>query len=163
MVYFLDEPGHQKLRNLLADHPAFLRIKATQALLHRLGAWSDLQGVLSDFSRNAWHVRRFPRKDVSVGAEDADECAILFGGERGTNAYHFTLRAAGVYEDLLDALHGLKRSNRPLGVGCFLSGPLLDDHELLRGDNHRGMLTTLNFALISTLEGGADGDDPTRA
>jgi len=41
--------------------------------------------------------------------------------------------------------------------------PLLDDHELLGGDNRRGVLIALNFALVSTLEGSADGDDPTRA
>ena len=56
MAYFLDEPSRQKLHNLLTDGPALPLIKATQALLHRLGAWLDLQGILGDFSRNAWHV-----------------------------------------------------------------------------------------------------------
>ena len=60
--------------------------------------------MLSDFSWNAWHVRGFPRKDVSVGAEEVDERAFLFGGKRGTDAYHFTLGATGIYEDLLGAL-----------------------------------------------------------
>ena len=58
-----------------------------------------------DFSQNAWHVQGFPRKDVSVGVEEVDERAFLFGGERGANAYHFTLGAARVYEDLLGALY----------------------------------------------------------
>ena len=64
----------------------------------------DLQGMLGDLPRNAWHIRGFPRKDVFVVAEEVDERAFLFGGKRGTNAYHFTLGAAGIYEDLLGAL-----------------------------------------------------------
>ena len=64
----------------------------------------DFQGMLSDLPRNAWHVRGFPRKDVFVVAEEVDERAFLFGGERGTNVYYFTLGAARVYEDLLGAL-----------------------------------------------------------
>ena len=76
MVYFLDEPDHQKLHNLFTDGPTFLLVKVTQALLYRLGAWLDLQGVLGDFSRNAWHVRGSPCKDVSVGIEEVDERAF---------------------------------------------------------------------------------------
>ena len=95
--------------------------------------------------------------------EEADERAFLFGGKHGANVHHLALRAVRVYEDLLDALHGLKRSGQLLGVRCFLSGLLLDDCELLEGDNRRGMLTALNFALVSTLDGGADGDDLMRA
>ena len=104
MVYFLDESSHQKLHDLLTDGPVLLLVKAMQALLYWLGAWPDLQGVLGDFPWNAWHVRGFPREDISVGAEEVDERAFLFGGERGTNAYRFTLEAAEIYEDLLGAL-----------------------------------------------------------
>ena len=123
----------------------------------------DLQGMLGDLPRNARHIQRFPHKDVFVVTEDIDERTFLFGGKRGADMHHFILGAARVYEDLLDTLCRLKRSDRPLGVRCFLGVPLLDDRELLRDDNHRGVLTTLNFALVSALEGGADGDDPTRA
>ena len=59
--------------------------------------------MLSDLPRDARHIRGFPRKDVFVVAEEVDERAFLFGGECGTNAYHFTLGATGVYEDLLGA------------------------------------------------------------
>ena len=69
---------------------------ATQALFHRLGAWADLQGVLGNFPRNAWHVRGFPRKDVFVGAEEANERALLFGGKRGAIVHRFALGATGV-------------------------------------------------------------------
>ena len=60
--------------------------------------------MLDNLPRDAWHIRGFPRKDVFVVTEEVDERAFLFGGERGTNTYHFTLRAAGIYEDLLGAL-----------------------------------------------------------
>ena len=64
----------------------------------------DFQGMLGDLPWNAWHIRGFPRKDVFVVVEEVDERAFLFGGERGTNAYHFTLRVAGIHEDPLGAL-----------------------------------------------------------
>ena len=79
-----------------------------QALLQWLGARVDLQGMLGDFPWNAWHVRGFPHKDVSVGTEEADEHAFLFRGKCGTDAHCFALGALGVYEDLLGALHWLE-------------------------------------------------------
>ena len=60
--------------------------------------------MLGDLPQDAWHIRGFPRKDVFVVAEEVDERAFLFRGERGTYAYHFTLGAARVYEDLFGAL-----------------------------------------------------------
>ena len=161
MIHLLDEFGRQKLRNLLTDGPMFLLIKATQALLHWLGAWPDLQGVLDDLSQNAWHVRGSPRKDVSVGAEEVGERAFLFGGKHGADAHHFALRDAGVYEYLLGALHRLERPGRPVGVGCLFDDLLPDGRKLFGGDDCHGVFTALDLALISALEGGADGDDPT--
>ena len=79
-------------------------VEVAQALLHWLGAWVDFQGMLGDLPRDAWHIQGFPCKDVFVVAEEVDECTFLFGGECGTNAYHFTLRATEIYEDLLGAL-----------------------------------------------------------
>ena len=58
--------------------------------------------MLGDLPWDARHIRGFPHKDVFVVAEEVDERAFLFRGERGTNAYHFFLGAAGVYEDLLE-------------------------------------------------------------
>ena len=161
MVYFLDELGRQKLRSLLADGPVLLLVEATQALLHQRGAWPDLQGMLDDFSQNAWHVRGFPRNDVSIGVEEVDERTFLFIGKRGANAHHFSPRAAKVYEDLLSALYRLKRSGRSLGVGCFVGDLLLDGRKLLGGDDCCGVIAALDLALVGMLEGGADGDDPT--
>ena len=65
--------------------------------------------MLNDFSWNAWHVRGSARKDVSISVEEVDERTFLFGGKRDAGAHHFALGATGVYEDLLGALHGLKR------------------------------------------------------
>ena len=95
--------------------------------------------------------------------EEVDEHAFLFGGKHGADAHHFSLRATRVYEDLLDTLCGLKGSGRPFGVRCLLDSHFLDDRELLGGDDYRGTLTALNLTLVSTLEGGVDGDDPTWA
>ena len=61
--------------------------------------------MLGDLPWNARYIRGFPRKDVFVVAEEVDERAFLFGGECGTNAYYFPLRAAGFYEDPLGALY----------------------------------------------------------
>ena len=61
--------------------------------------------MLGNLPRNAWHIQGLPCKDVFVVAEEVDERAFLFRGERGTNAYHFTLGAAGIYEDPRGALY----------------------------------------------------------
>ena len=110
-------------------------VEVTRALLHWRGAWPDLQGMLGDFSWNAWHVRGSLCKDVSIGVEEAGERAFLFGGKRGADAHHFALRATRVYEDLLGTLYRLKRPGRPLGVGCFFNDLLLDGRKLFGGDN----------------------------
>ena len=45
-------------------------------------------------------------------------------------------------------------------VERFFDDILPDGHKLFGGNNCRGVFTTLNLALIGTLEGGVDGDDP---
>ena len=92
--------------------------------------------------------------------EEVDERAFLFGGKRGANAHHFAFGAAGVYEDLLGALYRLKRLGRPLRVGHFFNDPLPYGRKLFGGDNCRCVFVALDLALVGTLEGGADGDDP---
>ena len=56
--------------------------------------------MLDDLPRDAWLIRGFPRKDVFVIAEEVDERAFLFGGERGPDMDFFALGAARVQEDL---------------------------------------------------------------
>ena len=163
MVYFLDESGRQKFCYLLTDGPAFHLIEAMQALFHWLVAWVDLQGMLGDLPRNAWHLQGFPCKDVSIGVEEVDERAFLFRGKRGTNANYFALGAPGVYEDLLGALHWLEGPGRPLGVGCFFGYLLPESRELYRDDDCCGVITALNLTLVGTLKGCVNGDDPAWA
>ena len=99
----------------------------------------DLQGMLGDLPRNAWHVRGFPYKDVFVAVEEVDEGAFLSRGKCGTNAYHFTLGAAGIYEDFLEALYRFKRPGRLIGVGCFFGYLFLEGGEFPGGDNRGGV------------------------
>jgi hypothetical protein len=86
MMNLLDESGLQQLVDLIADDLALFLVEAAQALLHRFRAGSDLQGVLDDFPRYAWHIRGTPRKDVDVCAEKVDEHCFLFGIEGGADA-----------------------------------------------------------------------------
>ena len=119
--------------------------------------------MLGDFPQNAWHIRGFPRKDVFVAAEEVDERAFLFRGKRGTNVHHFAFGAPRIYEDFSRALYRLERSSRLLSIGCLFGDFLLKGGEFLGGDDCGGVAATFDFALISALEGGADGDDPVRA
>jgi hypothetical protein len=79
MVNLLDESGLQKLVNLLTDDLALLLVEAAQALLHRFGASSDLQGVLGDFPRYVRHIRGTPCEYVGIHAEKVDKHYFLFG------------------------------------------------------------------------------------
>ena len=119
--------------------------------------------MLDDLPWGAWHIRGFQRKDVFVVVEEVDERAFLFGGERGTYAYCFTLGAAGVYEDLFGALCQFERPGRFLCVGRFFDDLLPEGSEFPRGDDCCGVAAALDFALVSPLEGGANGDDPVWA
>ena len=123
----------------------------------------DLQGMLGDLPRNARHIRGLPCKDVFVITEEVNECAFLFGGEHGTDAYRFTFRVAGVYEDLLRALCRFERPGQFLAVGCFFGHLFLEGDELLGGNSCRGVAAAFDLAFVGTLEGGADGDDPAGA
>ena len=79
MEYLLDEPGRQQLVDLLPDGLVLLLIELAQALLHGLRAGSDVQGVLGDLPRYAWHVQRTPRNHVGVCAEKVDEHLPIWG------------------------------------------------------------------------------------
>ena len=56
MEYLLDEPCSHQLVDLLAYGSALLFVKAAQVLLHGSGSSSDIQRVLDDIPRYAWHV-----------------------------------------------------------------------------------------------------------
>ena len=108
MKYLLHEPGRQKLLQLLADCPALELVKASQALLHRLGVGSDVKGVLGDLPRYARHVRGAPREDVCVDAEEVDEHHFLFAVEGGTDLQRLVVGMARVEGHLLDTLCGFE-------------------------------------------------------
>jgi len=106
--------------DLLPNGPTLLLIESVQALLHGLGAGSDVQGVLGDFPRYAWHVRGTPRKHVGVYAEKVDEHCFLFGVEARADPQRLALRGLGIKEDELGLLRRLEAPGMTLGVGDVL-------------------------------------------
>jgi hypothetical protein len=96
MEYLLDESGRQKFLQLLADRPTLELVKASQALLRRLGVGSDIKGVLGELPRYARRVRGAPRKDVCIGAEKVDEHHFLFAVEGGADLQRLVIRVIRV-------------------------------------------------------------------
>jgi hypothetical protein len=85
MEYLFDEPCSHKLVDLLAYGSALFFVESAHRLLHGSGSSSDIQRVLGDIPRYAWHVRGTPRKNLGVRAEKVDEHCFLFGVELGAN------------------------------------------------------------------------------
>src|SRR6185312_6029849 len=108
MEYFLDESGHQKFLQLLADRPALELVETSQALLHRLGVGSDVKGVLGDLPWYARHVRGAPRKDVCVGAEKVDLHDFLFAVEDSADLQRLVVGAIRVEGHPLDTIGGFE-------------------------------------------------------
>ena len=119
--------------------------------------------MLGDLPRDTWHIRGFPRKDVLVGAEEVDERAFLCGGERGPDSDFFALGATGIQEDVPGTLCRFERSGRLLCVGCPLTDLLPEGDELFGCDDRGCVFAAFDLALVSALEGGADGDDSVGA
>ena len=115
--------------------------------------------MLGDLPRDAWHIRGFPRKDVFVIAEEVEERAFLFRRERSTNTYPLSFGAVGVHVDLLRALCWFERPGCCFGVGRFFGNLLPEGGEFFGGNDCGGVIAAFNFALVSALEGGVDGDD----
>jgi hypothetical protein len=57
---------------------ALLLIEASHALLDRLGARLDVEGVLGDHPGDARYFLQTTRKYVLVASEEVDELAFLF-------------------------------------------------------------------------------------
>jgi len=160
MVNLLDESSRQKLVDLLANDLAFLLVEATQPLLHWLGTSSNFQGVLGDFPRYAWHVRRTPCKHVNVWTEKVDEHGFLFGVEVGADRQHLAVGAVGVKRDLLGAFCRLEAARVMLGFWSFYSEGLELRSEAGGVLNGFSILDALDVAFVRMFVGGADGDDP---
>ena len=153
MEYLLDEPGRQKFLQLLANRSALELVKASQALLHRLGVGSDVKGVLGDLPRYTGHVRGAPRKDVCVGAEKVDEHHFLFAVEGGAYLQRHVVGVIRVEGHLLDTLGGFEVPGVSLRRVQGLA------HHFVEG-GYEGLvlrlslraLNTLNVALVGVLE-----------
>ena len=125
MEYFLDESGHQKFLQLLADRPALELVEASQALLQRLGVGSDIKGVLGDLPRYARHVRRAPCKDVCISAEKVNEHHFLFAVEGSADLQRLAVGCLWVKGDVLGTLGRLEIARVPLLGVHGLLGHLL--------------------------------------
>jgi hypothetical protein len=99
MEYLFDEACSHQLVDLLAYGPALFFIKMAQVLLHGLGTDSDIQRVLGDIPRYAWHVRGTPRKNFGICTEKVDEHCFLFGVELGADPDLLAGVVAGVEGD----------------------------------------------------------------
>ena len=117
MEYLLDESSRQQLVDLLPDGPTLLLVESAQALLHGLGAGSDVQGVLGDFPWYVWHVRGTPHKHVGICTEKVDEHCLLFGVEAQANPQHLAFGGLEVEEDELGLLCRLEAPGVTLEVG----------------------------------------------
>ena len=63
-----------------------LFVEAAEKLPDRFELRIYVKGVLSEFPRYTWHVRRFPREDVPILTDELDERAFLFRIQISTDA-----------------------------------------------------------------------------
>jgi hypothetical protein len=70
-------------------------------LLHRLGAFVNINFVLSQLSWDTWHVGRLPSEDIFVVPKKVGEREFLFCREVGTDGRHF----GGITSTQVDLLH----------------------------------------------------------
>jgi len=159
MEYLLNELDRQQLLDLLPDGLTLLLIKSAQALVHRFGTSSDVQGVLGDFSRYAWPVRGTQQKHVSVRVEKVDEHCFLFGIEAGTDPQCLAFGGLGVEENVLGLLHQLETCGMALGVRDVLSEAVEVGDQGHRLHYGLSLLNALDVALVGVLALHADGDD----
>jgi hypothetical protein len=124
MEYLFDEPYSHQLVDLLAYGPALLFVKAAQVLLHGSGSRSDIQRVLGDIPRYAWHVRGTPRKNFGICAEKVDEHCFLFGVELGADLDLLVGIVAGVERDGLNRLSWFEVAGMALRIRCLLGEAL---------------------------------------
>jgi hypothetical protein len=159
MEYLFDEPCIHQLVDLLAYGPALFFIKTAQVLLHGSGTGSDVQRVLGDIPRYAWHVRETPRKNFGICAEKVDEHCFLFGVELGADSDFLAGVVAGVEGDGLNRLGRFKVAGVALRLRRLLGEAIQVGDEGLGLDDGLSVLHTFHVALVSVAVRGADGDD----
>ena len=108
--------------------------------------------MLSDFPQDAWHVRRLPRKVISIGVEEVDERAFLFIKEHGADAHRLFLGPVGVNADFLDILRRFEGIRGALGVDSILDDLLSVVSQLFRSYGRHRALVTLHIAQVRALE-----------
>ena len=117
-------PATKKFLQLLADSPALELVEASQALLHRLGVWLDIKGLLGDLPRCARHIRGAPRENVGIGVEKIDEHHFLLAVEGGANLQRLVIGVIRVEGHLLDTFGGFEAAHVPArvvqGLTCHL-------------------------------------------
>ena len=78
MKNFNNEPCRQEPGYLLTNSLAPLFIEPAKELSDRFKLGINIKGVLSEFPRYTWHVRRLPCKDIPILTDELDERVFLF-------------------------------------------------------------------------------------
>jgi hypothetical protein len=149
MEYLFDEPCSHQLVDLLAYGPAVLFIKTTQVLLHGSGTGLDVQRVLGDNPRYAWHVRGTPRKNFGICAEKVDEHCFLFGVELGADPDVLAGVVAGVASDRFNRLSRFEVAGVALRVRRLLGEAIQVGDEGLGFGDGLSVLHAFHVALVS--------------
>jgi hypothetical protein len=138
------KPAARSLSDLLAYGPAPLVVKAAQALVDGLRTHADAEFVVGDLPRDAWYVRGLPCEGITVGAQEVNERAFLFGRELGPNP-HGLGRVIGVDPDCLGLLGWVEGAGRGwlVVVGSGLHHCLMEPLELSGVGDGRGKLKVL--------------------
>jgi hypothetical protein len=144
MEHFLDESGRQELVDLLPDDPTLFFIESAQVLPYRPRVGSDIQGVLGDFPRYAWHVRGTPREYFGVRAKKVYEHCFLFGLEIRADSQHLLSGAARVKWD------GLRGFGRLEVVGVLLCVGHLSNEVFQIGDEASELTSASVYSTHST-------------
>jgi hypothetical protein len=70
-------------------------------LLHKLGAFININSVLSQLSWDTWYVGWLPSEDIFIVPEKVGERKFLFCREVDTDSHHF----GGITSTKVDLLH----------------------------------------------------------
>src|SRR5688500_5998412 len=149
MEYLFDEPCSHQLVDLLAYGSVLLFVKAAQVLLHGSGSSSDIQRVLGDIPRNAWHIRGTPRKNFGICVEKVDEHCFLFGVELEADPDLLASVVAGVEGDSLNRLSWFEVSDMALRVRRLLREAFQVGNEGLGLGDGLSVLHAFHVALVS--------------
>jgi hypothetical protein len=159
MEYLFDEPYSHQLVDLLAYGPALLFIKTAQVLLHGSGTSSDIQRVLGDIPRYAWHVRGTPRKNFGICAEKVNEHCFLFGVELGADPDFLAGVVAGVERDGFNHLDRFEVAGVALRIRRLFGEAIQVSDEGLGFGDGLSVLHAFHVSLVNAAVRGSDGDD----